>query len=157
MNLVTSPAPHIHGKESKQRLMLDVIIALLPALLAGVLVYGLRALWVTLICVAASALSHLVFRILAGAKARLDLSAVVTGMLLAMILPASVPYWLALIGSVFAAAAVKGFASIGNRQCLLNPALLTRVLMVLLFPVALFPLPVLPTRMILKEEEGSKP
>jgi len=137
MKLIVQPAPHVHSREDKQRLMLDVILALLPALIAGTIVYGLRALIVVLLGALVCAVSSLIFqKVTKQQNARLELSSVVTGMLLGMSLPASVPYWVVLIGGIFAAVVVKGFGG-GSHKCLFNPALSARALLMLLFPAAL--------------------
>ena len=103
MNLTVTSSPHIRGNDSTKRIMRDVNIALLPALAFGVAHFGLRALLVTAVCIGAALLSELaankwIFR----DNRELDGSAFVTGMLLAMTLPASVPLWLAALGAVFA-------------------------------------------------------
>lgn len=121
--LIVSHAPHIAGGDSISRIMLHVIIALLPALLAGCLVFGLRALAVTVICV----LSCVVFeglwqKILKKPVTVSDLSAVVTGMLLAFNLPAGIPLWMPVVGSFFAIIIVKQFFG-GLGHNFMNPAL----------------------------------
>lgn len=123
-NLLTvSHSPHISSKESISRIMLDVIIALMPALIAGCIIFGLRALAVTMVCVISCLLSEFVWnKALKKPDTGGDLSAVVTGMLLAFNMPASVPYWIAVIGSVFAIIVVKQFFG-GLGHNFMNPAL----------------------------------
>lgn len=117
--------------------MLDVILALIPALAVGVWHQGARALIVTLLaifcCVAAE---YLYCTVTKTRNTILDRSAVVTGLLLAMTLPASVPYWLVAVGSVFAIVFVKALCG-GLGQNIFNPALAGRALMMLLWPVGL--------------------
>lgn len=135
MNLTVSSSPHIRGKDTTRRLMLDVIIALAPALIAGVVVFGLRALLVTLVTVIAAVAGEWLYRKLTRQRDTvLDLSAVVTGLLLALTLPATVPYWVAALGGLFATVVVKALCG-GLGQNAFNPALAARALLVLLFPV----------------------
>ena len=117
--------------------MLDVIIALLPALAVGIYRFGLRALGITLVSVAAAAAAEWICSTLLLHCNRLpDLSCVVTGILLAMTLPVSVPYWLAAVGSVFAIVVVKGFCG-GIGKNIFNPALAARAFLMLFWPVYL--------------------
>ena len=113
--------------------MLDVIIALLPASIAGVILFGLDALWLILVCVAAAVLSEFLFNLIAKRKQSVgDLSAVVTGLLLALNLSANVPLWQAALGSVFAIVLVKcAFGGIGHNFA--NPAITARVFLLLSF------------------------
>ncbi|MBQ3109440.1 MAG: RnfABCDGE type electron transport complex subunit D [Clostridia bacterium] len=137
MKLIVQPAPHIHDRTDKQRLMLDVVIALLPALIAGSIVFGLRALIVVLSASLAASLSDFLFQKLTKQpNGRFEFSSCVTGMLLGMSLPASVPYWMAAVGGIFAAVAAKRLAG-GSRKSLFNPALSARALLMLLVPAAL--------------------
>ncbi|MEE1013546.1 MAG: RnfABCDGE type electron transport complex subunit D [Clostridia bacterium] len=135
--LIVSHAPHIAGKDSLQRIMLQVIIAMLPALAAGCLVFGYRALVVTLVCV----LSCVVFeglwqKILRKPVTVSDFSAVVTGMLLAFNLPASIPLWMAVIGSFFAIIVVKQFFG-GLGHNFMNPALGARAFLLASWALAM--------------------
>ena len=130
-------SPHIHSKDNTRRIMADVCIALMPALLAGVLVNGIRALIVALVSIAAAILGEMFYRILSKQHQTIfDLSAVVTGLLLALTLPAIVPYWLAALGALFAVIVVKALCG-GLGQNLFNPALAARAFLLLLFPVYL--------------------
>ena len=113
--------------------MLDVIIALLPASVAAVVLFGEDALWLILVCVAAAVLSEFLFNLIAKRKQSVgDLSAVVTGLLLALNLSANVPLWQAALGSVFAIVLVKCvFGGIGHNFA--NPAITARVFLLLSF------------------------
>ena len=134
MNLTVSAAPHIRGKDNTRRLMLDVLIALAPALIAAVYFYGERALVLTVIsvaaCVVCEALICLVMRRPVSVG---DLSAVVTGVLLAFSVPHSCPYWALVAGDAFAIIVVKGLVG-GLGQNVFNPALAGRAFMMLLWP-----------------------
>ena len=135
MKFVVTSSPHIRGKRNTQQIMLDVIIALLPALLAGTIIFGMRALLVTVVCIAAAVVAEWACgMILYHRNTVKDLSSVVTGLLLALTLPATVPYWVAAIGSVFAIVVVKGLCG-GLGKNVFNPALGARAFMVLLWPV----------------------
>ena len=137
MNLTVTSSPHIRGNFRTSRLMLDVVLALLPALAVGVAVLGLRALLVTLISMAAAAATEVIYGwVMKKRMSVIDCSALVTGLLFAMTLPASVPYWLAAAGSAFAILAAKMMWG-GLGQNIFNPALLARALAMLLFPAAL--------------------
>lgn len=137
MKFEVTSSPHIRGKRNTQQIMLDVVIALLPALLAGTMIFGMRALLVTLVCAAAAVAAEWVCgMVLYHRNTVKDLSSVVTGFLLALTLPATVPYWLAAIGSVFAIVAVKGFCG-GLGKNVFNPALGARAFMMLFWPVHL--------------------
>ncbi|MBQ6600727.1 MAG: RnfABCDGE type electron transport complex subunit D [Clostridia bacterium] len=128
-----SVSPHIRAKRTTQSIMLDLIIALLPAAIAGVVIFGLRALAVIGICVAASVISEAVFNIITKKEQTVgDLSAVVTGLILALNLPANIPFWQAVVGAVFAIIVVKCiFGGLGKN--LVNPAATARVFMLVAF------------------------
>ena len=134
MNLTVTASPHIRGKESTRGLMTDVLIALLPTLAAGIWFFGPRAGLVTLICVAAALAAEAILGLLFKKNTVSDGSAAVTGLLLALTLPATVPYWLAAVGGVFAVAAVKLLCG-GLGQNVFNPALAARALLMLLWPM----------------------
>ncbi len=135
VNLTVSSAPHIRSNDNTRKIMLDVLIALAPALIAAVWFFGIRALALTVVsaavCVAAEALLCLVLR--KPVTTVLDLSAVVTGVLLAFSLPASCPYWVVIVGDVFAIVVVKGLIG-GLGQNIFNPALGGRAFVMLLWP-----------------------
>ena len=135
MNFVVTSSPHIRGKRNTQQIMRDVVIALLPTLIAGTIIFGMRALLVTLVCVAAAAAAEWACgMVLYHRNTVKDLSSVVTGLLLALTLPATVPYWVAAVGSVFAIVVVKGLCG-GLGKNVFNPALGARAFLVLLWPV----------------------
>ena len=135
MNFVVTSSPHIRGKRNTQQIMRDVVIALLPALIAGTIIFGMRALLVTLVCVAAAAAAEWACgMVLYHRNTVKDLSSVVTGLLLALTLPATVPYWVAAVGSIFAVVVVKGLCG-GLGKNVFNPALGARAFLVLLWPV----------------------
>ena len=124
--LTVSPSPHIKRTDTTRSIMLDVIIALLPALCWGVYVFGPRALVVVLISVASSVLFEYLVRLILRRPVTVgDLSAVVTGLLLGLNLPSAVSYWIPVVGAFFAIVVVKQlFGGIGKN--FLNPALAGR-------------------------------
>ena len=129
-----SPAPHIHQKGSfTSNIMLDVSLALLPAAVAGVVIFGLQALWTILVCVASAVAAEFLFNLCTGKKQTVgDLSAVVTGLLLALNLSTAVPLWQCAVGSVFAIVVVKClFGGLGHN--IVNSAIAARVFMLLTF------------------------
>lgn len=131
--LILSVSPHIYGKRTTQKIMLDVIIALLPAAVASVLIFGPRSLLVIGVCIAVCAGSEFAFEKLCKRKNTLyDLSTIVTGMLLAFNLPVSIPLWQAAFGSIVAIIVVKQlFGGIG--QNFANPAITARIVMMTAF------------------------
>lgn len=131
--LHTSVAPHIHSGASTRRIMLDVTLALLPATIAGIVIFGWKALLIVLVCVASAVAAEALFNLVCRRKQTVgDLSAVVTGLLLALNLSTNVPLWQCVIGSVFAIVVVKGlFGGLGKN--LVNPAITARVFMLLTF------------------------
>lgn len=135
--LIVSHAPHINGSDTVPKIMLDVIIALMPALIAGVFVFGMRALIVALTCVISSAAAEYIWCIiLKKPNSTGDLSAVVTGLILALNVPASLPLWMAVIGSVFAIIIVKQFfGGIGHN--FMNPALGARAFLMASWALAM--------------------
>lgn len=130
---VMAAGPHIHSKDSSRRIMLDVILALLPATIAAVVLYGLPALWIILVCVAAAVASEFLFNLCIRREQTVgDLSAVVTGLLLALNLSANVPLWQCALGSVFAIVLIKGaFGGIGRNFA--NPAITARIFLLAAF------------------------
>ena len=134
MKLITSSSPHIRSGETTRRLMGTVLLALLPTLAAGVWFFGLRALLLTLVSVASCVASEWAFRAVTKSPGSIaDGSAAVTGLLLALTLPATAPYWLAAVGGVFAIVVVKGLSG-GLGQNIFNPALAARAFLMLLWP-----------------------
>ena len=103
MRFAMSSSPHIRCGDNTRRIMLDVLIALLPTLLAGTIFFGLRCLLLAAVSIAAAGLAEALWSKLTGRYQTVeDLSAAVTGLLLALTLPATVPYWMAAVGAVFA-------------------------------------------------------
>ena len=125
--LTVTPSPHIRTSDTTRTIMLDVCIALLPALIWGIFVFGLRALTVTAVSVIFAVLSEAVWeKLMKKPVTVLDFSAVVTGLLIAMNLPVSAPLWIPAVGSVFAIIIVKQlFGGLGKN--FVNPALAARV------------------------------
>lgn len=125
--------PHIHSHHSTRGVMLDVILALLPAAIAGVFIFGLRALAVIAISVVACVAFEALFNLIIKKEQTVgDLSAVVTGLILAMNLPASIPFWQIIVGALFAIVVVKCcFGGIGKN--IVNPAIAARVFMLVAF------------------------
>lgn len=128
-----SVSPHVRSQNTTKSVMRDVAIALLPVLAFGVYQFGLRALMVIAICIVTCVLSELIFELLAKKTVTIfDYSAVVTGMILAVNLPANVAWWIPVIGSVFAIVAVKMlFGGLG--QNFMNPALAARCFLLISF------------------------
>lgn len=131
--LLVSPAPHVRHKADTRSIMLDVIIAMLPALVASIIIFGYRALIVVSVCVISCVLFEYLFQKLCKRDVTVgDLSAVVTGMLLAFNLPVSIPLWQAVFGSLVAIVAVKQlFGGIGRNFA--NPAITARIVMLISF------------------------
>ena len=132
-NYQVSSAPHVRAKDSTSRVMLYVIIALLPASLFGIYNFGIRALFLILITIASCVASEWIFDKIVHKKNSIgDLSAVVTGLLLALNFPVSLPWWEAVIGAVFAIVIVKMmFGGLG--QNFMNPALGGRCFLLIAF------------------------
>lgn len=128
-----SASPHIHSTHTTRRVMLDVILSLLPATIAGVIIFGLRAFLVIAVCIGTCVLSEFLFNVIVKKEQSVgDLSAIVTGLLLALNLPSNIPVWQAIVGSVFAIVIVKCcFGGIGKN--IVNPAIAARVFMLIAF------------------------
>ena len=128
-NLIVSTSPHIHTKTTTQSIMRDVLIALSPAAVASVVLFGLKALLIIALCVGTCLLSEFLFNLITKKKQTVsDLSACVTGLLLALSLPAKTGIWECIVGSVFAIVVVKClFGGIGCNFA--NPAVTARVLL----------------------------
>lgn len=126
-------SPHIHSGRSTSRIMLDVIIALCPAAIAGVVIFGWRALLVLAVTIASCVAFEALFNLIVKKEQTIgDLSAIVTGLLLGMNLPANIPIWQCVIGALFAMVVVKGlFGGLGNNP--VNPAITARVFMLVAF------------------------
>ena len=133
--LIVSPSPHLHTKTSTKSLMRDVVIALIPAVIVSVLFYGWSELLVLGVSVASCVLlEYLITKyLLKGGCTICDWSAVITGVLLALNLPATTPWWVVLIGAVVAIGVAKmTFGGLG--QNLFNPAIVGRVFLLISFP-----------------------
>ena len=140
-------SPHIHSPQSTQSLMRDVLIALVPAFSLSLLIYGLDVLRVTAIAVVSCVLvEYLIQRFLfKGANTVKNLSAVLTGVLLAFNLPSDIPWWIIVIGAVVAIGVAKmTFGGLGRNP--FNPALVGRVFLLIAYPVQMtsFPKPISP-------------
>lgn len=135
--LIVSYAPHIRGKENVSRIMLDVIIALIPALIGGIYFFGMRSLIVVLTSAAFCVLFEYVWNKLTKNKNTTgDLSSIVTGVLLAFSLPSSIPLYMVIVGDAFAIIVVKCFYG-GLGQNFVNPALAARAFLLACWPVAM--------------------
>ena len=133
--LFVSPSPHVHANSSTTKLMRDVLIALIPAFAVSVVVYGVDALILTAVSVAACVLfEYLIQRFMLGGPATIkDLSAVVTGVLLAFNLPSNLPLWMVVIGALVSIGIGKmSFGGLGRNP--FNPALVGRVFLLISFP-----------------------
>ena len=133
LNLISSASPHIHSGASSRLLMADVIIALIPAAAAAAVLFGSKAIVMMLVCILSAVAAEYVFNAVAGKDQSIaDLSAVVTGLLLALNLSTNVPLWQCAVGSVFAIVVVKClFGGMGHNFA--NPAITARVFMILAF------------------------
>lgn len=131
--LLVTPNPHIKTPVNTQKIMLCVIIALLPALIASTVIFGFRALILAAVCVAASVFFEWAYeKVLHKPSTIYDLSACVTGLLLAMNLPVTFPYWMAVIGCAVAIIIVKQlFGGLG--QNFANPAITARIVLFISF------------------------
>ncbi len=131
--LLIEPSPHIKSPLTTQRIMLDVLIALFPAVIAGTVIFGLRALVLVVLCATFCVISELVFNIITKREQTIhDLSAVVTGVLLGLNLPPSLPIYMAAIGSFAAIVVVKQFFG-GIGENFANPAITARIILMLSF------------------------
>jgi len=140
-------SPHIHSGKSTSGIMRDVLISLLPATVAGVVIFGLKALLPILISIASCVGFEALFNAITKKEQTVgDLSAAVTGLLLALNLPANIPLWQCVIGSLFAIIVVKClFGGIGSN--VVNPAITARVFMLVAFgsmAVSAFPVEAYP-------------
>ena len=137
MNLTVASSPHIRGDFRTSRLMLDVVIALIPTLIVGTVSLGFRALLVTLVSMASAVAAECLYNTVTKKSSTLaDCSALVTGMLFALTLPATTPFHVVAMGSAFAIIFVKLLCG-GLGQNIFNPALAARAFMLMLYPVAL--------------------
>ena len=142
-NLIVSSAPHVVSPVNTSRIMLDVIIALVPAVAMATFVFGMRALLLTAVCAASCVFfEYAVEKILKRDVTIGDMSAAVTGVILSLNLPANLPFWMACVGSFIAIVIVKQLFG-GMGQNFANPAITARVALVIGFATAMtnFPLP----------------
>ena len=132
-DLYVSATPHIHSGASTRAIMLDVIIALLPATAASVIIFGLKSLIVLAACIITAVAGEALFNLICKKKQTIgDLSAVVTGLLLALNLSTNVPAWQCVVGTLFAIVCVKClFGGLGHNFA--NPAITGRVFMLVAF------------------------
>ena len=142
--ILVSPAPHVQTLQSTSSIMRDVVIALLPALVVSTVVFGVDVLCVTALSVLSCvAFEYLIQKFLVrGAVTVGNWSAVVTGVLLAFNLPASIPWWIVVLGAFVAIAIAKmTFGGLGKNP--FNPALVGRVFLLIAYPVQMtsFPMP----------------
>ena len=143
--LIVAPAPHVQTSQSTARIMRDVVIALMPALVVSTIVFGVDVLRVTALSVAACVVFEFLIQkyVVRGPLTISNWSAVVTGVLLAFNLPASIPWWIVLIGAFVAIAIAKmTFGGLGKNP--FNPALVGRVFLLIAYPVQMttWPMPV---------------
>ena len=136
-DLIVAASPHIQDGSRTRRIMLDVIIALMPALLAAIIFFGPRVLLLTASTISAAVLAELISRRLMkrSTSSIFDLSAVITGLLLALSLPVTMPLWMAAVGAAVAIVVVKEFFG-GVGQNFVNPALVGRVVLMFSYPIA---------------------
>ena len=131
--LIVSPSPHIRSERTTRNIMLDVIIALCPAVIASVILFGWRAFLIEAVCVASCVLIEYLCRLLMKREQTIgDLSAVVTGLLLALNLPVTIPMWVAVFGCFIAIAVTKQLFG-GICQNFANPAIAVRVILLASF------------------------
>lgn len=135
MSLHVSSAPHVHSKDTTQSIMRDVLIALLPTTLMGIYCFGLNAALLCIVGIAVAVLAEYTYQKLTHQKVRIcDLSAAVTGLILALNLPGNAPWWLAAVGSAISVVLVKQlFGGIGDN--FMNPALTARGILLASWPV----------------------
>ena len=142
--LIVSPAPHVQSAQSTARIMRDVVIALVPALVVSTIVFGINVLYITALSVASCMLFEYVIQryMVRGVNTLSNWSAVVTGVLLAFNLPATIPWWIVVIGAFVAIAIAKmTFGGLGKNP--FNPALVGRVFLLIAYPVQMttWPMP----------------
>ncbi len=132
-NMIVSVNPHVYAKDTTQTIMRDVLIALFPAVIASIIFFGVQALLVEVVCVAVAVACEWAFeKICKKPVTIMDLSAAVTGLLLALNLPVEIPLWQAAFGAFVAVVVVKQFFG-GIGQNFANPAITARVIMLVAF------------------------
>lgn len=136
-NLFLSPAPHIKSSNSTQKIMLNVIVATIPAIVASAIIFGIRALFVIFVTVLSCIISEYLSRKITKRNRTInDLSAVVTGILLAFSLPVNIKFSIAFLGGIIAIVVTKQlFGGIG--QNFVNPAICSRIILMVSFPLAM--------------------
>lgn len=135
--LVVSASPHDRTHKTVRSIMLDVIIAMVPALVASVIFFGPRALLVECVSVGTCVIAEFICRVVMKRNQTIgDLSAVITGLLLAFNLPVNIPLWMVMVGAVISIVVVKQFFG-GIGQNFVNPALVGRIVLLTSFPVAM--------------------
>ena len=137
MNLQVSAAPHVHGGKKSSVIMYLVLLSLLPAAVAGTIIFGFRALLLMLVTVASSVIAEALWQKLLKKKITVsDGSAAVTGLLLAFCLPVTLPYWMAALGGVFSVIVAKAlFGGLGHN--FMNPAMCGRAFLMASWPAAM--------------------
>ena len=158
--ITVSPSPHVFGQQSVKSLMTGVVVALIPAFLMSLFLFGIGAILVTSIAISACVLTeYLIQKYIMKSEVRIsDGSAIVTGLLLAFNLPSNLPWWMIIVGSVFAISIGKMvYGGLGNNP--FNPALVGRVFLLISFPVQMtsWPLPVLSRLKYLDAATGATP
>lgn len=141
-NLIVSSAPHAVGSEDTAKIMTTVLVALIPAFIVGIYQFGIRAITLTAVCIIASVVFEYVYNKITGKPQTIaDMSAVLTGTLIAFNCPSGLPYWIAIIGCFAAIVVIKQlFGGIG--QNLVNPAVTARVFMFIAFATEMTTWPV---------------
>ena len=132
-NMIVSVSPHIFSKRTTKSIMLDVIIALIPAAIASVIIFGVRSLLVIATCILSCVVFEALFNMIVKKKQTIgDLTAIITGLLLALNLPADIPVWQAVIGCFAAIIVAKNlFGGLGMNFA--NPAITGRIIMLIAF------------------------
>lgn len=158
--LTVSPSPHINSDQSVRQMMFGVIVSLVPAMLVTLYMFGIGALIVTAISIIACVLTEmLIQKYLIRAEITIrDGSAIVTGLLLAFNLPSNLPWWMVVLGAVFAIGIGKmTYGGLGNNP--FNPALVGRVFLLISFPVQMtsWPLPMASRMQYLDAATGATP
>ena len=158
--LTVSPSPHIHSEDSVQKLMYGVIIAMLPALAISLFVFGIGALFVTLLATVSCVVIEFALTkyLLKKEPTIIDGSAVITGILLAFNVPSNLPWWAIILGSLVAIGIGKSaFGGLGNNP--FNPALVGRVFLLISFPVQMtsWPVPFISRFQFLDASTGATP
>lgn len=158
--LTVSPSPHIHQEQTIPKIMYGVVIAMLPAFLVSLWVFGLGSLFVTLLAILSSMFFEFIITkyLLKKEPDILDGSAIVTGMLLAFNVPSNLPWWIVMIGSFVAIGIGKmSFGGLGNNP--FNPALVGRVFLLISFPVQMttWPVPIVNRMTLTDAVTGATP